>query len=278
MLISVDYADVDGDKPPTFAAAWRAGVRIVITRADTIAKRDAAAIAAAGMVRGVYLAPAFHVNDNPIAVVETYAAVAGLIPFVDLPPILDIEFPKGIAGTGRTRAGVMADIRLYVAAFRTKYGVEPILYDSGRVWDSTDTDTLAAPDAPDLVGCPQWVARYAVPYHVSPQLDHEPAEPPVPHPWGARNWWLDQFQGDARGMAGFSSSVDLSRFNTASAGEDVCAPRINWIRAKLGLVSTGMWDSDLTDALVAFQRSKNLTSDGIVGPRTFVALCWLPIA
>ena len=150
-----------------------------------------------------------------------------------------------------------------------------MLYTSGRVWDSNDSDGLYSPIAPDLIDCPLWLARYPYKTGISPRLDigHLSA-PPIPKPWGDQdNWWIHQFQGDARGYAGIKQ-VDLNRINVMSIGAH--GDRVRWVQRRLGMVegSPGVFDDTMHDSVIAFQKHHGLEVDGIIGPATFVALCW----
>ena len=50
------------------------------------------------------------------------------------------------------------------------------------------------------------------------------------------------------------------------------APSITEIQAKVGAQATGLFDAQTEAAVRAFQRSKGLTPDGIVGPKTWAAM------
>src|SRR5262249_47409417 len=98
-------------------------------------------------------------------------------------------------------------------------------------------------------------------------------DPPVPPPWGdATNWWVHQYQGDALGFPGFSSTVDVNRFNPMVQG--AAGDRVKWVQRRLGLAESGELDETMRKKVVAHQRAKGLTPDGIIGPRTFATLCW----
>lgn len=282
MILGADYASVDGNHAPDFAAASAAGVRFVIVRAsystsaDSTAARDRDAIRAAGLTYGAY---AFLVmnHDSPSPEDQVQAAFvgAGLIPGRDLPLVLDVEFPHGIQATGRPRAELGTWIGRAVAAAKHG-GCDPVIYSSARVLDGTDSDALAGAADAAIAGCPLWLARY--PYRTRIRaitILADLAPPPVPHVGGdADDWTAHQFQGDAVQMPGFSSTVDLSRWNPLRKGAR--GARVSWVQRQLQIAegTPAVWD-DVTEAtVVAFQRDRGLEPDGVIGPATFAAMAW----
>lgn len=282
MILGADYAAVDGNARPDFAAARAAGVRFVIIRAsystsaDPTAARDRDAIRAAGLTYGAY---AFLVmnHDSPAPEDQVHAAfaAAGLIPGRDLPIVLDVEFPHGIQTTGRTRSDLGAWVSRAVAAARHG-GCEPMIYSSARALDGTDSDALAGAANAAIAGCPLWLARY--PYRAKIHAITSVAElapPPVPCAVGdADGYFAHQYQGDAVQLPGFSSTVDLSRWNPLRKGAR--GSRVTWVERRLGLAegTPGVWDDAMDAAVVAFQLDRGLVADGIIGPATFAALAW----
>jgi hypothetical protein len=100
-------------------------------------------------------------------------------------------------------------------------------------------------------------------------------DPVVPSSWGAWNWWIHQFQGDAVSVPGFKNTVDLNRFNMLAIGSgDQSRDRVSWVQRRLGVLDTGKLDIATHDQLIAFQRSHDLVPDGVIGPKTFAALSW----
>ena len=96
--------------------------------------------------------------------------------------------------------------------------------------------------------------------------------PPVPRPWGdSTNWWIHQYQGDARGLPGFRQ-VDMNRFNTTVKG--ATGDRIKWMQRRLGIAESGTFDTGTETAVRAFQRRNGLSADAVIDPRTFAFLCW----
>jgi peptidoglycan hydrolase-like protein with peptidoglycan-binding domain len=288
----IDFASVDGNKPVDFQALKQAGASFVWIRGsfvyagagvwhntpDPVLARDWTRLATSGMVRGTYMFPVLQASQSPIEQVATLKravdAAGGLRAGIDLPPCLDIEFPgRGIASTGLDRAGVMAWLRTAIAELRRVFGVPPILYTSGRVWNDSDADCLNNPPAPDLVECPLWLARY--PYATRLHAIIPPpmlAPPPVPRPWGDC-WWAHQYQGDALGVPGVSNTADLNRFRGAKQGDK--GGHVAWIQNKLSLKADGIFGPNTENAVRAFQLQTNRTVDGMVGIGTFAGLCWL---
>lgn len=283
MILGLDYASVDNDRPPDLAAARAAGVRFAIIRAayaawqDPTCARDRDAICAAGLTFGAYMFPLLGAsNPPPETQVKVALTGAELIPGRDLPLVLDIEFPRGLAGTGRTRTEAAAWIGRAVQAVRSETGVDPMIYSSQRVLDGSDGTALAGAVNEAIRGCPLWLARYPyrtrIPAVTGEQAAALPA-PPVPHVAGdADDWWCWRYQGDALQLPGFSSTVDLDRWNPLRRGAR--GARVSWAQRRLGLAETGAWDPETEAAVIALQLDRGLVADGIVGPATFAALAW----
>ena len=280
MIVGVDYAEVDTNAAPSFvrfkvacaAAGSMAGFAIFRgawgTSPDPTALRDWVAAKDAGLTCGAYLFLRMRADISPEDQVHVFADNVGALRNNDLAPILDIEdsgFPamRELEYTHRAWLEV-----------RRVYGVSPIIYDSARVW----AELLNNAPAGEMVDSPQWVAKpwpWAV--HSPPQLSPQPFAsgrwaPPVPSPWGPGNWWMHQYQGDAFPVPGFSNTVDLSRFNVMTQGEN--GARVRWVQQRLGLAGNGVYGPVMAAALRTFQRQNGLVEDGIIGPKTFAPLTW----
>lgn len=279
MSWGVDYASVDRNKLPDYKQLKVAGCEFVWLRAsygvmpDQTFARDWADLATAGFVRGAYMFPVLPLTATPERQVQVFVdavkAHGGLRPGIDFPPCLDIEFPgHGIAATGLDRVGVMAWLRRAIAALRAVFGCWPILYTSGRVWNDHDADCLGNPPAPDLVECPLWLARY--PYKTrEPAVLPPPAgllAPPVPTPWGDA-WVAHQYQGDALGVPGMSSTVDVDRFRVARLGDH--GGHVALAQRRMRLTADGVF-GPLTERAV-----KVHSAAGVIDPPTFAAIAWL---
>lgn len=289
MTFGIDHASVDANKPPDLAAAKAAGLRFVFIRAsyanwsDPTCARDRDAVRAAGLIFGAYMFPVMG-KDHPSPEDQVTVALrsAQLLPHKDFPLVLDIEFPKGIAGTGLTRPEVAAWISRARAEAVKQTGVDPIIYSSDRVLDGTDADALAGTADSAVRGCPAWLARYPYKTRIPAVIDDATvsrlARPPVPKAFGdADAYFFHQYQGDALKLPGFSATVDMDRFNLLHFGTR--GTRVAWTQRRAGAVEgvTGLWDAALDYAVRSFQTEHGLDADGVIGPATFAALAWVPV-
>lgn len=283
MFLGVDVASVDGNKPIDWQAAKRAGCRFAIIRgtyvewADPTWRAEHDRARAAGLLVGAYLFPDMRAVSPDAQVAAFSTAVP--IDAIDLPPVLDVEFPGGIAKTGRTRADLLDWIRRAVAALRRSYDAAPMIYTSARVWDGTDADSLAASKStpPELVDCPLWLARYPYAYRTAAHVGDADAlpRPTSPAAWGPDACWIHQYQGDAVGLPGFSSTVDLNRFFALALGDK--GSRVRWAQQRIGMAegTPGVFDGVMEDAVRRWQGAKGLLVDGVIGPASFARL-WKP--
>lgn len=281
MMLGVDYASVDSDKPPDLAAARAAGLRFAFVRAtyakwaDPTAARDRDAIRKAGLVFGAYLFPVMATSSpEPEEQVAAFVLAAGLDRTRDFAPVIDLEWPGGITKTGRTRAQVVEWIDRAIVALKLVYGCVPIVYSSARVLDGNDADGLAGAAGEHLGGCPLWLARYPYKTRIEAQLTADVAAPPVPVSLGrdAQDWWVHQFQGDAVHFPGFTATVDVNRFHMLAHGES--GTRVRWLQQRIGVTDEGFGDATFA-AVKAFQTKLGLDADGVVGPATFAAASWI---
>lgn len=284
MILGVDIASVDANKAIDWTAARAAGVQFAIFRGsygafiDLTFRREAQRARDAGLVVGGYLFPLMRKGSPDVRTqVGAFAsALATRVPG-DLPPTLDVEFPGGIAATGRSRAELLQWIRDAIQQLRQTFRVWPMVYTSARVWDGTDDDSLDAASV-GYPQCPLWLARY--PFKIRTQavltgVDALPT-PPVPKGWGdAGNVWIHQYQGDSLGMPGFSATCDLNRFFALRSG--ATGERVKWVQAHLRIAQTGQFDAATAASVKTFQRDNTLTQDGVVGPRTFARMATLAI-
>lgn len=287
MILGLDYASVDANQRPDLTAARAAGIRFAILRAsyaewpDPTLQRDRNAIRGAGLTFGAYMFPVMgHSHPPPEQQVRVAVQSAGLIPGRDLPLVLDLEFPKGIAATGRTRTEIGEWIGRAVAAIRRDTGVDPMIYSSARVLDGDDRDALVGAADLAIAGCPAWCARYPFatrrPAVLDQRVGHLQA-PPVPKALGDTDaWWVHQYAGDALGVPGFTSTVDLNRWNPLRRGAK--GTRVLWVQRRLRMVEgrPAVWDDAMDDVVTHWQAVHGLEPDGIIGPATFSALAWAP--
>lgn len=299
-LWGVDYASVDGNAPPNRAAFLAAGGRMVWQRAsfcdydahhgawrcmaDPHLLRDWSGWRLPQVTRGAYWIVVPQATQSPVEQVNVFyhalLAAGGLVRGVDFPPCIDIEFPRGITGTGLSIPQLMTWIRTAIAEMRRLFGVAPMIYTSARVWDDTDADCLRSPPAPDLVDCPLWLARYAYKTRQPAVLPPPNGAPPVPSSWYYWVAWQDQ--GDALGVPGFSATTDVDEFHVARPGDR--GGLVTYLQRKLAHLAdpqrgplnvTGVMDGPTVDAVRALQVARGLAPDAIVGPATGVAIMWL---
>ncbi len=285
MLIGIDYASVDGNLPPdltTWQAACaaqgsRAALAIIRavwgTKPDATLRRDWDRLTGAGLTCGGYLLlrmPHSGFSAAPEDQVHVLADVLGRLTTKHLVPTIDIE------DTGLPASEELEWVHRAWKEVRRIWGVSPMFYTSDRVWRE-DLHNLPAGEMTDS---PLWLAKpwpWAI--RQAPQLSGTPfasgqLDPKVPSPWGAHNWWMHQYQGDAYHVPGFTSTVDLSRFRLMRVGE--IGPRVAWVQHRLALaegVAQTFEDVMLTQ-VKAFQTEHALEADGIIGPQTFAALTW----
>jgi len=301
VIFGLDTYQGDGNRAWDWARARAQGqISFAIIRSnfgiwqDSVFAREWPKIKDAGMARGAYLFlrfphfPPYKFGQpaGPVAqaqaLINTIEKVGGLHES-DLPPTLDVEFPDGLRATRMTSQQLLNGVRAAWKTLKDHFKVAPIIYTSARVW----RDDLNNLPAPDLVESPLWLAQYCFGTkkpRYCPFPGKGPAkvdgtvfasgrlDPPVPPPWGdATNWWIHQYQGDARGLPGFNQ-VDLNRFNTMIKG--ATGDRVRWAQRRLGIPQNGAFDAAMERTLRAFQEKKGIVPDGRIDPRTFAYLCW----
>jgi lysozyme len=286
MLFGLDVASVDENKNANWQLAKAKGpISFAVVRAtqstwvDPQFAKSWVSLKAAGLVRGAYMFlnyPNLEKGVKKVASPEKQAqkfidTVGDLGP-TDLPPALDIEFPNGRTATGLRALEALDRARTAWNVLRNHYGAAPIIYTSRRVWNE-DLNNIAAPD---LVDSPLWLARYF--WKTKRPAIRDAAvfadgkkNPPVPAPWGSA-WAIHQYQGDAVDFPGFSSTVDVNRFNTLTSGSS--GDLVKWAQRRLGIAESGKFDAAMAKKVVEFQHRRHLVGDGIIGPKTFAALCW----
>ncbi len=292
MLVGIDYASVDGNAPPDLtkfkaacAASSSTGSVAILrgawgTQRDLTLQRDWRRLIDAGFVCGGYLflrMPQPGFSGSPEDQVHVFADNIGALSHRNLVPTIDVEdSPPSLSPEAE-----LEWVRRAWDAMKAFYGVPPMLYTSERVWRE-DLDNLPAGE---MTESPLWLAKpwpwqvRSAPHLSSAPFDSGKLDPLVPLPWGSpRNWWLHQYQGDAYPVPGFTSTVDLSRFQVMRQGES--GVRVAWVQHRLGYPArdVGMFDADMVRTVRTFQLEQGLTVDGVIGPRTFAALAWTPVA
>lgn len=301
MILGTDYARVDSNDPPNFARAKAAGIDFCYIRRfqritsrdipDAHYARDVDAARKAGLVVGGYIFPSFNVKaSSPKSQIAAAKAAPGsVLAGVDLPPALDIEFPGelGIKATGRSKSEVVALMEQFVREIQDQFGCLPAVYTSWNQWSE-----MGLPLTPWISECPLWVkTAYRLKFgrpmdqvmprdpHIGYQALDARNYHRIPDPWMYSGHAIQQFQGDATGVPGFSRTVDVNRFNSARRGDK--APHVRWMQRRLNakvtglaLVADGDFGGKTEAALSGFQTSRGLTPTGVFDPRTFAALAW----
>lgn len=269
MSFGIDIASVDGNKPLTDAQLGvlvQSGLTFAFFRAswdkwgDPTFKHNEAVYRKAGVTIGGYIGPDIRRGaPSPQEQVRTFALNCGLIRGVDFAPVIDIEFPNGIAGTGYTLDEIRGWIGQLILEVIIVFGCLPIVYTSGRVMDDYDADCLRGTSNEVVKGCALWLTRYVRGYHQPPYTGTAPAPRPV-FVGDDDNFWIEQTQGDSLGLPGFTNTVDIDQFNYAKP----TGMRAGWLALKLR-----------GHDLAAWQAAHGLVPDYIVGPKTFAALSWV---
>lgn len=280
MIIAVDFASVDRNIRPsysqmaTFCQQYGSSLRMAIFRGaygtmpDATVQDEWRRAQDAGLITGAYLFLRMKPEQPAIDQVHAFANTVRTLTARDLPPVVDVE------DAGYPAEKELAVVHEAWTAMRDIYGVPPMIYTSARVW-AEDLHNLPAGE---MVDSPLWLAKpwpwqVRSPAMVNPvPFQNGDYDPKVPPPWGSGNWWLHQYQGDAKPTPGFSSTVDLSRMRTMSYGE--VGPRVGWIQRRLGMPITNIYDSTMGSRLKDFQTSKGLVADGVIGPLTFTQIAW----
>lgn len=293
MTLVVDLAcmdvpqDVHGNYiQPDFKAAFAAGVRGIYLRKswtyfdhghqsfrmchDPVAG-FAQAAREAGLVVGFYLFPDFTKGaPTPVEQVANFQAAPGDVQKIfDFPVCLDVEFPgNGIVDTHQSQADVLVLVQEFVVELTRIYGKPPVIYSSHvEMHDTNGLGLASTTDVPGLTACPLW---QKTPYPVPPGQPLVQGSPTPPHadyeawdhadlwrtpsPWRAVGTFLQQVQGDCRGIAGIHQ-CDISYFRPSGA--------MAMAQAKLGTLS-----------LKSFQAAHGLDADNILGLHSFCALYW----
>lgn len=284
--VGPDYASVDGNAPPDFVAAKKAGARFAIPRAvygrsvttgskepfrDPVWARDKDRIRAAGLKLTGYLFLCFPkpgvFTPEPEVQVDAYADYVILTPNQDLVPMFDVEESSPMT------ADQMYEWTLRAAKrFRHHYGVWPGMYSGARVWE----ENLGNHEAGELANCPLWLAK-PWPWVINSQvhLDGAPTFSPKLIPEFGNQWFIYQYQGDAIGWPGFNKTVDANRFRVFGPGAK--GDHVKWTQHRLGFRGTavdGDYGPQTTAAVKALQAKYKLAADGFVGLDTFTPLGW----
>ncbi|HLO48835.1 MAG TPA: GH25 family lysozyme, partial [Kamptonema sp.] len=212
---------------------------------DTFA-RNWAAMKAAGIQRGAYhfFRPATNVQGQIDLYLKTVKMEAG-----DLPAVLDVESTGGLSATE-----ICNRMAIWLEAVEKATNIRPIIYTYPGFWDNLGTKRFS--------DYPLWIAHYT-----------SAQEPWVPGGWSSWTFW--QYT-DSGSVPGVSGNVDVNIFESLREGGP--APKIQEIQKHLknkgfyqGSID-GNYSTITKSAAIAFQKSKGLEADGIVGLKTWTAL------
>ncbi|WP_327287466.1 GH25 family lysozyme [Streptomyces sp. NBC_01198] len=234
--------------------------------------------AAAGLIRGAYH---FALPDASSGSSQADYFVAHGGGWSDdgktLPGALDIEYnPYGATCYGLSQSAMTSWITAFSSEYHAKTGRYPVVY-STRDWWSSCTGNSATPGRLD----PLWIADYGG------------APTPLPNGWSTYTIWQnaaggtfpgdrDVFNGTAAGLAAFAHGTYTPPppppgsgwpvVSQGTTGHSVTAVQYLLDAHGSALAVDGDFGPATRSAVVAFQSSKGLTADGVVGPNTWQAL------
>lgn len=295
-VLGCDSASVDGNAPPDYPAARRAGVEFTYLRKcehvypDQYYARDAGAARNAGILVGAYLMPSWAKDAAaPKTQVAAFKRAAGeILPGKDLPPALDVEsgMRGGFVSTKRSKPELVETLRQFVLEMSEAFGCRPVVYTAQTQWWD-----LGCPEAPWIAECPLWLkTAYPVPARNpvytgpvrEPHFGDGAAKGPdadpkdlfrIPDPWRGSGYAIRQIQGDALRLAGFSATVDIDYYH--EVGEGAHDPFVSWAQRKLQIASDGAFGPITRAAVETLQSHKGLPVTGILDVATFAAAGWL---
>jgi lysozyme len=182
----------------------------------------------------------------------------------DLPPVLDLEKTYFL-----NPSSVLDRAQIWLNTVEKALGRQPILYTFPNFWDEGLGNTSR------FSNYPLWIAHY------------ETNKPWVPGGW--KDWVFHQYS-ESGSTPGIEGDCDLNTFNgnldalqklikgpvplrLGSRGQVVAKLQqlLNKQGANIG-VADGAFGPRTKNAVINFQKSRQLSPDGIVGPRTWIAL------
>ncbi len=193
-----------------------------------------------------------------------------------LPGALDIEYnPYGATCYGLSQSSMVSWVTAFSNEYQAKTGRYPIIYSTRDWWSSCtgNSGSLAGHD-------PLWIANYGG----SPT--------PLPNGWSTYTVWQNAdsgtFPGDQDVFNGTATDLKTYAHGTytppppaggswpvvqqGQTGHAVTAVQYLLDAHGATLTVDGDFGAGTRSAVVAFQSSKGLTADGIVGPNTWQAL------
>lgn len=266
--MGVDYGSVDENKAPDFVKAKAKGLTFVIIRGSYCAEnsiipdsnlaRDRVAAKAAGLVVGSYIIVDYRLNPEDQA--RTFINTFGARQDRELPPWIDCETNSQIhdAKTVAQRIDWVQRVYDVLERFYAVVGT----YTSENQWGTNFGNMPSR-----LGNGPLWLK---VPYPFKakqpPHPETIPELGPIPTPWRSSSSpgvWIQQYQGDAKGSPGFTSTVDLNAWVPTDTAPPMPIPG-PWIRTMCARANCA--------SVAEFQHVHGLACDGVVGPLTFAAL------
>ena len=224
--------------------------------------RNWAGMRSLGIVRGAY--HFFRPGKDATVQANNFLKTVQSIEAFDLPAVLDLEIDDGLS------ASAVIDRALqWMSIIEAKTGRKPIVYTFPVFWE----DKLGNPT--QLANYPLWVANFGS------------GAPYFPSAW--RTWSFHQYS-ESGTLRGIDGNVDLNNFNGDLDGlQTLLKGRIplrqgcagNVVQEMQTLLKAQGFDVGSPDGdfgsktkaqVIAFQKSKNLAADGIVGAATWAAL------
>ncbi|OCQ94707.1 hydrolase [Oscillatoriales cyanobacterium USR001] len=217
-----------------------------VTWIDDTFARNWAAMKTVGIQRGAYhfFRPASSIQGQIDSFLKTVKLQPG-----DLPPVLDVESTGGLGATE-----ICDRMAIWLDAVEKETGMQPIIYTYPGFWENLGTKRFS--------DYPLWIAHYTT-----------AEEPWVSGGWSSWTFW--QYTDKGR-VAGISGNVDINIFE--SFRETSSAAKVKEIQKQLkkkgiyqGAID-GTFGASTKNAAIAFQKSKGLEADGIIGLKTWSAL------
>jgi lysozyme len=222
-----------------------------------------AAMKGVGIIRSAY--HFFVASKDPVVQANNFLRLTQKVwENSDLPPVLDLEKTYFL-----NPSSVLDRAQIWINTVEKALGRKPILYTFPNFWHEGMGDTSR------FNNYPLWIAHY------------ETDTPWVPGGW--KDWAFHQYS-ESGSTPGIEGDCDLNRFKgdldalqkllkapaplrLGSRGQIVAKLQqlLNKQGANIG-VADGAFGPRTKNAVINFQKSRQLYPDGIVGPRTWVAL------
>jgi peptidoglycan hydrolase-like protein with peptidoglycan-binding domain len=158
---------------------------------------------------------------------------------------------------------------------KSSIGVEPLLYTSEVYW--ADPAGMNGHPAPELKNCPGWIKYWPWPVHSKAVYDPAivDALPPPPAPPFFEGVPIEQYMGDAIDYPGLLSTCDMDRILVVKQGDK--GNNVKFVQRRVGAAVDGVFGPITAQKVKAFQISRGLVPDSIVGLDTWQALCWVAV-